>query len=59
MDQLQASAFPSIRWDLTQDGICTIYLNRPSRGNAYTVKMSLELDTAFRTCDLDPKVRLQ
>ncbi len=41
-----------------QDGpVLTLTLNRPDKLNAYTAKMGLELEHAFRTADEDDSVR--
>ncbi len=44
--------------EVDASGICTILLNRPSRGNAFTARMADELDWLFRAADVDTSVKI-
>jgi enoyl-CoA hydratase/carnithine racemase len=50
--------YEQIRYDLGDDGILTITLNRPEKLNAFTTRMMHELIDAFDRSDGDDRVRV-
>jgi enoyl-CoA hydratase/carnithine racemase len=51
-------AYEQIRYDVADDGILTITLDRPEKLNAFTTKMMHELIDAFDRADADDAVRV-
>lgn len=49
--------FETLLWDLDQDGVATLTLNRPDALNAFTVTMATELEQVFRAAASDDDVR--
>jgi enoyl-CoA hydratase/carnithine racemase len=47
-----------VKFEMVEDGIAVITLNRPDRGNAHTQQMRDELDVLFRRCNDDDGVRV-
>ena len=49
--------FETISWDVDDDGIATLTLDRPDALNAFTVTMARELEQVFRENAMDDAVR--
>ncbi|HET7351284.1 MAG TPA: enoyl-CoA hydratase-related protein, partial [Marmoricola sp.] len=49
--------FETISWDVDDDGIATLTLDRPHALNAFTVTMARELEQVFREDAMDDAVR--
>ena len=49
-------AYETLLWDVSDDGILTLTLNRPDALNAFTVTMAHELEHAFRRVNDDDTV---
>ena len=49
-------AYETLLWDVSDDGILTLTLNRPDALNAFTVTMAHELEYAFRRVNDDDSV---
>ncbi len=47
----------TLTWDVDEDGILTLTLNRPDHLNAFSVTMASELESAFRAVREDDTVR--
>lgn len=50
-------AYDTIRYDVAEDGILTLWLDRPDALNAFTVTMADELEDAFGRASRDDAVR--
>jgi len=48
--------YSSIAWDLADDGVLTLWLDRPDQLNAFTVEMADELVDAFGRASRDDAV---
>ena len=44
--------------ELESNGLCTVFLARPDRGNGFTARMADELDWVFRAANIDDKVKV-
>lgn len=51
------SSYQTLDWQLADDGILTLWLNRPEALNSFTVTMAEELEAAFNRASLDDDVR--
>jgi enoyl-CoA hydratase/carnithine racemase len=49
--------YETLTWDVDDDGVATLTLNRPDALNAFTVTMARELETVFTTDATDDRVR--
>lgn len=47
-----------IRVDVRDDGVATVTMDRPGRGNSWTVRMHEELRTIYADLEADPAVRV-
>ncbi|MBF6568331.1 MAG: hypothetical protein IVW54_05585 [Candidatus Binataceae bacterium] len=45
------------RYEIAADGVATVWLHRPGRGNSWSGRMNAELRSIMATLDLDPAVR--
>lgn len=45
------------RYELREDGVATVWLSRPGRGNSWTSRMNAELRWIMATLDADPAAR--
>lgn len=50
--------YEAIKYDVSEEGIATIYLNEPDSRNALTQKMTEELITAIKKSDEDEHIRV-
>jgi enoyl-CoA hydratase/carnithine racemase len=50
--------FETLLYEVVEDGIATITLNRPAKLNAYTPQMGHEIVEAMRRADTDPSARV-
>jgi enoyl-CoA hydratase/carnithine racemase len=55
-DTAGAQPYETLLWEVADDGILTLTLNRPDALNAFTVTMARELEDAFRTVSEDDSV---
>nr|WP_309100161.1 AMP-binding protein [Fredinandcohnia onubensis] len=46
------------KYEIREDGIATVWLHRPGRGNSWTNRMNAEYRWIMSTLDADPKVRV-
>ena len=53
-----ASEESHVKFEMVEEGIALITLNRPDQGNAFTAHMREELDGFFRKCNDDDEVRV-
>jgi len=49
--------YETLRYEIDDDGILTLTLNRPDQLNAFTVQMAADLEHAFRRASVDDEVR--
>ncbi len=55
-DRSATGAYETLLWEVSDDGILTLTLNRPEALNAFTVTMARELEHAFRRVNGDDSV---
>jgi enoyl-CoA hydratase/carnithine racemase len=53
----ETAPYETLRYDVDDDGILTLTLNRPDQLNAFTVQMADDLEHAFRRASVDDQVR--
>ena len=53
----ETAAYETLSYDVDDDGILTLTLNRPEQLNAFTVQMADDLEHAFRRASVDDEVR--
>ncbi|MFD9668577.1 enoyl-CoA hydratase-related protein [Rhodococcus sp. NPDC059968] len=46
------------RYEIRENGVATVWLDRPGRGNSWTSRMNAELRWTMATLDADPAVRV-
>ena len=51
------ASYETLRYEIDDDGILTLTLNRPDQLNAFTVQMADDLEHAFRRASVDDDVR--
>ena len=51
------ASYETLRYEIDDDGILTLTLNRPDQLNAFTVQMADDLENAFRRASVDDDVR--
>ena len=51
------SDYETLSWDLDDDGVATLVLDRPDALNSFTVTMARELERFFRTDAVRDEVR--
>ena len=56
-DDTPATDYSTLTWDLAEDGVLTVWLDRPDQLNAFTVEMADELVDAFDRAGRDDAVR--
>ena len=52
-----SASYETLRYEIADDGILTLTLNRPDQLNAFTVQMADDLEHAFRRASVDDDVR--
>lgn len=52
----RSTAYETLLWEVSEDGILTLTLHRPDALNAFTVTMARELEDAFRRVNQDDSV---